>query len=219
MNPELVSVRNVPANEAAICFIHGFGGNIRDTWQKFPEFLGNEASLKNWDIWLIGYPTRLRIDLVSLWSGDPDLDKVALRFRTDARNSELKRYKSICLIAHSMGGLVTQCALLADKALRDRASYVFLFGTPSGGLRKASLARFLKPQMRNMSHDGEFIRKLRVDWNKLFSVSAGRKLPFRFIATAGENDEFVPGESAVGAFPPRNTPTRLRASRATTSRS
>jgi tetratricopeptide (TPR) repeat protein len=202
MNPELQSFRNQPANQAAVVFIHGFGGDIRDTWKRFPEFLAGNGALDGWDIWLAGYPTRLRVDLVSLWSGDPDLEKVALRLITDARNSELKRYRSLCLIAHSMGGLVTQRALLVDKALRSLTSHVFLFGTPSAGLVKATLARFFKPQLRNMANDGEFIRGLRRDWDRQFSRAIGKSLSFRFIATAGERDEFVPAASAIGPFPP-----------------
>ena len=199
-------VRNVTPNRAAIVFIHGFGGDTIETWQKFPELLRDEPRLKGWDIYLLGYATALRIDLVSLWSGDPDLTDVALRIRTDAKISVLARYDSLCLIAHSMGGLATQRALLDDRELRERISHVFLFGTPSGGLVKASLVRFLKPQLRDMAHDSKFIRTLRTEWDAEFSVTAGGSLPFHFFAVGGERDQFVPYESSLAPFPPNAFP-------------
>ena len=47
-----------------------------------------------------------------------------------------------------------------------------------------------------MSWDGPFITKLRADWTTTF---AGRP-PFKFCATAGVRDEFVPRESSVEPF-------------------
>lgn len=209
MTPEMTPVRTVPANDAAVLFVHGFGGDIRETWQKFPDFLADDPALAGWDLWLLGYPTRLRVDLVGLWSGDPDLDKIALRLRTDLTTSALQRYKAVCLIAHSMGGLVIQRALLDDANLLARTSHMFLFGTPSGGLIKASLARIFKPQLRNMASDGPFVGRLREDWTRRFSLAAGQRLPFHFMAAAGESDEFVPAASAIGPFPENEYPTAV----------
>jgi hypothetical protein len=141
------------------------------------------------------------VDILKLWSADPDLDEVALKLQTDAKAGALKDYKSLCLIAHSMGGLAVQRALLNDKSLRDRTSHVFLFGTPSGGLKKASLVRILKPQLRDMARDSDFIRTLRGDWDGRFSAKNGKRLPFRFFAVGGERDEFVSFESSLGPFP------------------
>jgi pimeloyl-ACP methyl ester carboxylesterase len=47
----------------------------------------------------------------------------------------LDRYESLALIAHRMGGLVAQQALLDDPLLVGRVRHRILFGTPSGGLR------------------------------------------------------------------------------------
>ncbi len=206
--PQYLShIRQKPSNKAAVVFIHGFGGDASATWQNFPKYLAAEGRLAGWDIYTLGYETHLRIDfLVKLWSADPDLDKVAKRLRTEAKAGDLKKYDSLCLIAHSMGGLVTQRALVDDKALRTRTSHVFLFGTPSGGLAKASLVRLLKPQLRNMSKGGKFIRDLRADWDSRFASAGGVTLPFRFVAVAGESDEFVPAESSLGPFPEAEYP-------------
>jgi len=201
MDSQLRPVRTSANQEAAVVFVHGFGGDITDTWQDFPRLLADERKLADWDLFTLGYDTRLRVDILKLWSADPDLNKVALKLRTDAGTGALKGYQSLCLIAHSMGGLAVQRALLDDGSLRDRTSHVFLFGTPSGGLKKASLVRMLKPQLRGMAQDGAFIRTLRADWDAQFSLKNGKRLPFRFFAVGGERDEFVPAESSLEPFP------------------
>ena len=203
MDSQLFSVRQAgaPVASAAIVFVHGFGGDAKETWQDFPGFLVNEPKLTGWDIFTLGYDTRLRVDILKLWSADPDLNEVALKLRSDAKMGALKDYKSLCLIAHSMGGLAVQRALLDDKGVQNRTSHLFLFGTPSGGLIKASLVRILKPQLRDMARDGRFIRALRGDWDAQFSLNNKKRLPFRFFSVGGERDEFVPFESSLGPFP------------------
>ena len=200
MDSQLITLR--PATEGAgIVFIHGFGGDTEATWGRFPRWLQRDKRLAGWGLYALGYSTHLRVDFVKLWSGDPDLGKVALRLTTDAGHGALGQLKSLCLVAHSMGGLATQRALLDDPKLARRTSHVFLYGTPSGGLTKASWARLLKPQLRDMARDGAFIRKLRGDWEARFHKGDGLRLPFEFFAIAGERDEFVPAESSLDPFP------------------
>ncbi|HRD89875.1 MAG TPA: alpha/beta fold hydrolase [Accumulibacter sp.] len=184
------------AERAAIVFIHGFGGDWAATWKSFPKYLVDERSLSDWDVHSLGYDSHLRVDVIKLWSADPDLQELADKLVTDATAGELRDYGSLALVAHSMGGLVVQRALLDSQELLDRVSHVFLFGTPSGGLIKASLVRLLKPQLRDMARDGAFIRRLRGEWNRRFTTR-----PFLFSVVAGLRDEFVPYESSLGPFP------------------
>ena len=202
MKSQLIPLRmaTAPKAKAAIVFVHGFTGDIEKTWGEFPALLRDDLKLDGWDIYAAGYDSHLRLDVTKIWSADPNLDKVALKLRTDAKAGMLSPYESLCLIAHSMGGLAVQRALVDDKALRDRTSHLFLFGTPSGGLVKASLIRFLKPQLRDMSRDGKFIKALRADWDRRVGVDNNKSLPFRFFAVAGQRDEFVPFESSLGPF-------------------
>jgi hypothetical protein len=74
---------------------------------------------------------------------------------------------------------------LDDKDLRARVSHVFLFGTPSNGLVKASFLTFLKRQVRDMARDSPFIKGLREQWRQQFSAKLGKSLPFKFLAVAG----------------------------------
>ena len=151
----------------------------------------------DWDIYTLGYATTFHPDLLGVWSSDPDLPILATMLRTQASIDPLRRYKSLAVVAHSMGGLVVQRALVDDPELADRTKKVVLFGTPSAGLRKATWMVFWKRQLRNMAKGSEFITALRQDW-------AGRFEPepsFDLRVVAGEQDQFVPSESSLGPFP------------------
>src|SRR5258706_591695 len=160
--------RQVPGNEAAVVFIHGFSGNITATWGEFPAFVAQHGAFAGWDIWCLGYASNLRVDVVGLWSANPDITKISRLLRANASDGQLKPYKSLALIAHSMGGLVAQQALIDDPSLRRRVSHLVLFGTPSGGLSKARLVQLFKPQLRDMSRGGVFIDTLRTRWTDAF---------------------------------------------------
>jgi pimeloyl-ACP methyl ester carboxylesterase len=203
--PALIAHRE-ENNEAAIIFVHGFGGNAEETWGRFPELVRKSKAVNKWDIYSLGYATKLRFDLIGIWEADPDIPKLALYLRTACTTPPLDRYKSLALIAHSMGGLVVQRALIDFDELTEPVTHVFLFGTPSAGLRKASLFRWLKRQMRDMSYKRPFIKDLRKRWEQKFSKKAGKTHPFRFWSAAGDRDEFVTGEASIEAFPKEEFP-------------
>ena len=184
-------------NHTAIVFVHGFTGDVEKTWGRIPEFLRGDPRLNEWDLLGVGYQSNRRFDLTGLWSSDARLEEIAIMLHA---RPELApgNYKRIAFIAHSMGGLVVQQALVSYEDLRNRTSHVVLFGTPSGGLQKASLASFWKRQIQNMKADGPFVKALREKWTSLKLDSAP---PFAFVAVAGETDQFVPPESSLGPFP------------------
>ena len=131
----LNTIRSQPNCERAVVFLHGFSGNRDDTWDRLPGLLGTVVA--DWDIYTLGYATTFRPDILGVWSADPDLPILATMLTTQASIDPLKRYRSLALVAHSMGGLVVQRALVDDPGLADRTEKVVLFGTPSAGLRKA----------------------------------------------------------------------------------
>lgn len=196
MNLSLVTHRD-KNKKVCIIFVHGFKGNPTTTWGRFIEFLDKNYHLKKWDIFSLGYPTSLTCDLVGIWSADPSLISLADRLRTAANLPPLDSYESIALIAHSMGGLIVQRALVDDEEFSEKVSHVFLFGTPSGGLAKASPLRFWKRQIKDMTKEGTFIRNLRSRWNDRFTSGP----EFKFWTIAGERDEFVPRTSSIDPFP------------------
>ncbi|MEO8630110.1 MAG: tetratricopeptide repeat-containing protein [Betaproteobacteria bacterium] len=196
---QLTTVRDA-TERAGIVFMHGFGGDAAATWGRFPYWLQQDKRLASWGLYTLGYSTHLRIDFVKLWSADPALGTVAKRLATEAQHGKLGQLQSLCLVAHSMGGLAVQRALLDDQQLAERTSHVFLFGTPSAGLAKASWARCLKPQLRDMASESPFILELRRDWAACFHSGDALRTPFQFFAIAGERDEFVPYESSLQCF-------------------
>jgi pimeloyl-ACP methyl ester carboxylesterase len=183
--------------KVAIVFVHGFTGDLRKTWRRIPEFLRQEPKLDEWDFVFFGYPSTFLFDLLNIWSADPDIDAIATQLST-AKN--LLAYDSLAFVAHSMGGLVVQKALVRSGELRKRTSHVILFGTPSDGLDKASSLAFWKQQIKNMAAGpkGGFIRELRDDWKQL---NLDQQPPFSFLAVAGLDDQFVPIKSSLGPFP------------------
>jgi pimeloyl-ACP methyl ester carboxylesterase len=186
-NPQLIRHR-VKKATAAIVFVHGFGGNADSTWGRFPDLLMTEAALANWDVLSIGYSTSLAFDIAGVWSADPEIITLGGLIEAVADVPPLDRYESIAILAHSMGGLLVQRALLSNDSLRKRVSHVVLFGTPSNGLEKASPFHFWKRQIRDMAIHSPFITKLRSDW----TTTIDPKPTFTFVTVAGDRDEFVP---------------------------
>ena len=193
---ELLAYRKNGA-DTAIVFVHGFGGSATNTWGIFPELVAGDPRLKDWDIFNLGYSTGLAPDILRrIWSGDPSIKELSGFLISQALSPTLGGYDALVLVAHSMGGLVTQRALLDSGGLKNRVRHVFLFGTPSGGLAKASLARKWKAQLEDMADDGDFIGKLRQDWDQLPDEPG-----FCLWLVAGDKDEFVPDDSSLGPFP------------------
>lgn len=187
--------------DAAIVFIHGFGGDPRKTWGQFPTILSRRRTLQRWDIYSLGYPTSLGCDIVGLWKANPDIPAIAGDIKTRLVSDQaLSHYSAFALVAHSMGGLAVQRALVDYPNLAARADSVVLFGTPSGGLEKAAFFKFWKRQLRNMAIRSDFINDLRSRWQTAFATNR----PFQFLAIAGDQDEFVPVPSSLGPFAPED---------------
>jgi pimeloyl-ACP methyl ester carboxylesterase len=187
------AIREDARNEKAIIFVHGFSGNAHTTFGMKPAFLAGHPDLYDWNLHCFGYSTGLSPDITGLWSSDPDISALAGALSQNLRD-RWGKLKQVVLIAHSMGGLVVQRALL-DGGFHERVHTCLLFGTPSLGLRKASFGRFFKRQAADMERDGAFITRLRADWSTKFA-----SVPFGFAAVAGNNDQFVPPSSSLAPF-------------------
>jgi tetratricopeptide (TPR) repeat protein len=193
--PSIISNRD-NNGRAAVIFVHGFHGNISSTWESFLKQTLSDNRLRDWDIFSAGYETNLSVDL-PIWTSDPDIHLCAGGLITKLQLPPLDKYDAIVLVAHSMGGLVVQRAILDSPELRQRLAHVILYGTPSAGVSKATLGARLKPQARDMQINSEFIKKLRVDWRE----ASNNHLPFSFTVVAGESDAFIPASSSIDPFP------------------
>jgi hypothetical protein len=194
--PPLLSPLRANGNDVALVFLHGFGGDPAGTWGHFPDLLKAEPRLADWDLFSLGYTTRLVPDISGIWSANAPLDRLALLFHSTADQGLLRSYKSIAIVAHSMGGLIAQRALVDHEDLALKTSHVFLFGTPSAGLEKATGLSFFKRQVRDMAEGSPFVTDLRQRWNAAFGTPQ-----FRFWTVAGDQDEFVPSSSSLDPFP------------------
>jgi pimeloyl-ACP methyl ester carboxylesterase len=202
MERQLIPLRTRPGAKSAILFLHGFTGNPDGTFDRFPYLLGTDVSLNGWDILSLGYHTSFLPGTRGVWSADPDLPTLAQLFSTELGIPPLSNYQQLAVIAHSMGGLIAQRALLDDPPdLTRLVRYLFLFGTPSAGLKKASFIRkLLGPlagdQVQNMASDSQFVTTLRAGWSTRFANDP----PFQFYAIAGDKDNFVTANSSLGPF-------------------
>ncbi|WP_447969240.1 tetratricopeptide repeat-containing protein [Nitrospira sp. M1] len=196
MSESLVTHRKA-SNDVALIFVHGFGGEPTKTWGQFPEFLLQDSRLHNWDMYSVGYPSGLGLDLVGIWKANPSIDTIAKSLITYAK-VQFTSYQRLALVVHSMGGLVVQRALVDDHNFVKQVGHVFFFGTPSRGLKKALFFQFWKRQIDNMAEGGSFITDLRDRWDQTFSNG---QAPFQYWVTAGDQDEFVPRHSSQMGFP------------------
>lgn len=114
--------------KSAIIFVHGFMGDPKVTWGEFPTFIQKDFLLENWDLYTFGYSTSFLPDIRGIWSADASLNVLATLLKTEAETSPLKNYKDIVLIAHSMGGLITQKAIIDSESLKSRLKCFIMFG-------------------------------------------------------------------------------------------
>ena len=197
MEPLIKVFRKESSSKNLILFVHGFGGDSENTFGKIPAYVNEEPRLNGWDMVSIGYSSNAWFSIgIGIWAAIPDLSKLANFINTTIEH-QYQDYERIAIIAHSMGGLVVQKAIVEMKEDSfNKIKFLLLFGTPSNGLRKAAFAYFWNRQLRDMANDGDFIVGLRKKWDDIFK----NKYPFKFRVVAGTDDEFVPTGSSHKPF-------------------
>jgi len=97
----------------AVIFLHGLkGSNGQDYWGKLPALLCNDRSFSSVDFAWWQYPTHRwpspRILEIARWHRKlPNIPDIAKSLITDLRAIVIeKRYESIALAGHSMGGII-----------------------------------------------------------------------------------------------------------------
>jgi pimeloyl-ACP methyl ester carboxylesterase len=109
MRPILKDFFRSEASKVAIIFVHGFTGDVERTLGDIPKFLHDQPKLAGWDLAGFGYQSKRRFDIVNLWSADASLEEIATELNAAI---DLSPYESVTLVAHSMGGLIVQRALV-----------------------------------------------------------------------------------------------------------
>ncbi|MDT8414068.1 MAG: caspase family protein [Flavobacteriaceae bacterium] len=192
---EVVTVfRETETANNAILFVHGFSGEAAKTFGKIPEFLMEESKMDGWDMFPFGYSENVNPYLgKGIWASVEDITRIADFLKTSIKY-KFGKYKRIAIIAHGLGGLVAQRAILdLDDANLDRISHFILFGTPSNGLEINTASKMWSKRLQDLLSASPFIKNLRSDWNHRF----GKKLPFAFKTVVGTKDNYVTPSSAL----------------------
>ena len=164
-----------------------FQENQRNFWQN-SKMLQSDSTFDGWAMKPLGYSHFVQPELgKDIWAGILDVDKIAGFLKTSIIN-KFKKYDRIAIVAHSLGGLVAQKAILGlDTDDRNRISHLIMFGTPSNGISPEVLTKQWNTKYSEMSSEGDFIKSLRNEWKKTFND----KYPFKLKVVASTEDEFV----------------------------
>ena len=180
-----------------ILFIHGFSGESVNTFGIIPKLLQSDSKMDGWAMRPLGYSHYVKPELgKDIWAAIDDVDKIANYLKTSICY-KFKKYDRIAIIAHSLGGLVAQKAILelSDEE-RKRISHLVMFGTPSNGISEEMLSKQWNSKYKEMSSEGPFITSLRHQWSETFKNG----IPFKLKVAAATEDQYVTVESCHGPF-------------------
>jgi pimeloyl-ACP methyl ester carboxylesterase len=137
-------------DKTPVLFIHGMSGHPR-------EFAALVEGLdpKLYQAWVLQYPSGTRIQVI--------VD--ALRRVLDSMRAQ-RNFKRLCIVAHSMGGLIAH-QLVRDQAASGTKRYIRFLGTlsaPLGGISSADkgvkMAPEVVPSWRDVGPNSAFIQSL-----------------------------------------------------------
>ena len=193
----VTSFRETEGANNLLLFVHGFTGEASDTFGIIPELLSKESKMDGWDMRPLGYTRPVQPELgKDIWAAGIDVDKIAMYLSSNIKN-KFKNYDRIAIVAHSLGGLAVQKAILELKPeQRERISHLIMFGTPSKGIDPEQVAKKWNNKYKEMSGDGPLITKLRSDWSETFKDG----MPFKLKVAAATDDDIVSVKSCHGPF-------------------
>ncbi len=195
----VTSFRETEGANNLLLFVHGFSGEASDTFGIIPELLANEPKMDGWDMKPLGFTKPVAPELgKDIWASGMDVEKIAMFLNSNIKH-KFKKYDRIALVAHSLGGLGAQKALikLKDEHL-SKISHLILLGVPSNGMDMSAMEQTWNEKYKDLSHDSDFIKSLRADWNEKF----GTKTPFKLKVAAALDDEYVTMDSCYADFDP-----------------
>jgi len=180
-----------------LLFLHGFSGESKGTFGIIPDLLQSDSNFDDWAMKPLGYAPVVQPKLgKDIWGAILDVDKIAVFLKASIQN-KFKDYDSIAIVAHSLGGLVAQKAILSlDQDNRNRISHLIMFGTPSNGIAPEVLDKQWNKKYSELSSDGGYIKSLRKEWKDTFNGT----YPFKMKVAASTEDEYVSLESCHKPF-------------------
>jgi len=180
-----------------LLFLHGFSGESKGTFGNIPTMLQSDSNFDGWAMKPLGYAPVVQPKLgKDIWGAILDVDKIAGFLKTSIKY-KFKDYDRIAIVAHSLGGLVAQKAILGlDEDNRNRISHLIMFGTPSNGIAPEVLEKQWNKKYSELSSEGNYIQSLRKEWNEIFNDA----YPFKLKVAASTEDEYVSLESCHKPF-------------------
>lgn len=215
MKPLSTANHSTGPTKRAIIFVHGLAGSEASWNDKSKDFLfaqrflENSAVRDNFSLYIFDYETSIlgigdRIKkflslIPSVGSKQKELSdkfnvgirKIALRLSSEIQNS-LSEYDQICLITHSMGGLVSKRAMVELGDDVEKIALYISLSVPHSGSNLASLGSKLtgNPQIKNLRGFSDFTSELSKSFSNL-------KHKPKCIYQSGDQDKIVPEGSAI----------------------
>jgi pimeloyl-ACP methyl ester carboxylesterase len=189
--------RETPGANNLLLFIHGFSGEAGATFGTIPEMLMNDSRMDGWDMKPFGYSQYVTPEMgKEVWAGVEDIDRISANLCTSVKY-KFDKYDRIAIVAHSLGGLIAQRAILDFKEVyRNKVSHLILLGTPNAGISPVKLKKLWNDKYQEMSSEGDFIQTLRKDWSNRYD----EEYPFKLKVVAAIEDEFVAIDSCYSPF-------------------
>lgn len=200
-----------------IVFIHGLGGNARQTWSSpagvfWPDLVYGDPAFAEPDILVVDYETTIR--------GEQTTAAVALSVDSFLRRQSVWTYDSIVLVAHSLGGIIARQIVVNNPAHAGKIKLMYLLAAPMGGSVLANyasnigLAGAIVRDLRAIE-EGSFLANLINQWNSsighgtipTYCAIEGRDMS----ASGSPRSASVPGSTASSPSPRRSIapPTRI----------
>lgn len=191
------SFRETKGANNLLLFIHGFSGEASDTFGSIPDMLMKDSKMDGWDMKPFGYSQYVTPEMgKDIWAGIEDIDRISDYLSTSVKY-KFDKYDRIAIVAHSLGGLIAQRAILNFKEeFQNKISHLVLLGTPSNGIEPVKLTKLWNNKYQEMSSEGNFITSLRQDWKNKFDG----EYPFKMKVVASTDDEFVTIDSCYVPF-------------------
>ena len=190
--------RKSEASENALIFVHGFSGEAANSFGEVPNFIMQDSTFDDWDLFPIGFSEFVKPTFgKNIWASIDDIEKIA-DYLTTSIKYKFGSYKNIAIIAHGLGGIVTQKAIInLDIKHIKRISHLLLFASPNNGITSNFISKLWNKHLKEFNEKSSFITNLRLKWDALFNDG----FPFTFKVIAATHDEYISPASNLVAFP------------------
>lgn len=217
-------IRSGPKRPRAVVFIHGFTGDLENTWTattdtSFMQLIMQDDALNDFDVFSFGYAS-------GVLRSAPPIDNIVQQFRNAA--TKLFDDYQVVLCGHSMGGLVCMQHIITELSNGRSLPIVglVLYGTPIEGSAWVNVTKIVlgisalkfwwlsfvakyvfrnKSQLASLGIASDFLHNLRSRWARhvvhggdpLLASNLRAAFPVRVVSG---NEDLIVGESSAKSF-------------------